>query len=243
MQFRVLGTVEVRVDGVWTGVSAAKQRHLLAVLLLHRQRVVPVSVLIEELWPVQPPATARVLVRNYVMRLRRILGDADGVLIEYRSPGYRLYLPPGMVDSEVFHSALAAGRTALEAGDPDIASVRLDEALHLWRGEPLQDLPAGGMLTIARESLTEARELALDGRIDAQLPRNAVALLPELRTLASRSLREYRWGQLMRALWLSGSRAEALGCYSRARRMLVERHGMEPGPYLRDLHEQMLRAG
>ncbi|NJQ05729.1 AfsR/SARP family transcriptional regulator [Streptomyces lonarensis] len=242
MHFRLLGPVEIRTGERWQPVAATKQRHLLAVLLVNRCRTVPVTVLIEELWPVEPPATARALVRNYVMRLRRLVGDDDGSVIVYRAPGYCLDLPPGRMDAELFRAGLAAGRRALGEGDAATAAVRLREALALWRGNALADLPGEGMVGVARRELAAHREAGDDLLMDARLATEPAAVIPELRMLAADSAREYRWGQLMRALWLSGARAEALGCYGRLRATMAQRYGAEPGPYLRELHDR-IRAG
>ncbi|NJP66005.1 AfsR/SARP family transcriptional regulator [Streptomyces spiramenti] len=242
MHFRLLGPVELRTTDRWHPVAAAKQRHLLALLLLNRCRTVPVPVLIEELWPVDPPATARALVRNYVMRLRRLLGDDGATVITYRAPGYCLELPPGLSDAELFRAGLAAGRRALGEGDAATAVVRLRETLSLWRGTALADLPGEGMVGVARRELAARREAGDDLLIDARLAIEPASLVPELRALAADSPREYRWGQLMRALWLSGAPAEALGCYGRLRATMAQRYGAEPSPYLRELRDR-IRAG
>ncbi|MFX4291529.1 AfsR/SARP family transcriptional regulator [Streptomyces bohaiensis] len=239
MHVRLLGPVEVRTAERWEPITAAKQRHLLALLVVHRSRTVPVPVLIEELWPVDPPATARALVRNYVMRLRRLLGDDDGSVIVYGPPGYRLDLPPGRSDAELFRAGVAAGRRALDEGDAVVAVRHLRAALSLWRAVPLADLPGEGMVGVVRRELEGVRDAGRELLIDARLVTEPAAVVPELRVLAAQSLREYRWGQLMRALWLSGAPAEALGCYGRLRAAMAQRYGAEPGPHLRELRDRI----
>ncbi|UCM88142.1 AfsR/SARP family transcriptional regulator [Streptomyces marincola] len=245
MRFQILGPLRVRCGQRWQPVSAAKQRHLLAVLVVRRDTALPVTELVGELWPNQPPETAPALIRNYVMRLRRLLGDEDGPVIERQSCGYRLIAPPGAADTDAdaFGAALERAGERLEHGEQNAARAQLRGALALWRGEVLADVPATGMLAPVRASLTEAREVARDRLIESELARDAAAVVPELRSLVGDGcLREHRWAQLMRALWLTGRRAEALSCYRQIRSVLREQHGIEPGPELSDLHVRLLRA-
>ena len=137
VEFRILGPLEVIEQERALPLGGAKQRALLAVLLLHRREVVSTDRLIDHLWGERPPATAAKTVQVYISRLRKTLG-ADLVVTHGR--GYVLAAEPDQVDLDRFGELAAEGRRALEEGEPGRASRRLREALALWRGPPLADL-------------------------------------------------------------------------------------------------------
>ncbi|MCW2935500.1 MAG: hypothetical protein JWM19_6462, partial [Actinomycetia bacterium] len=118
MQFRTLGPLEVLTDGTWQPIGAEKWRSLLACLLLRAGEVVSTDALTDELWGDDPPAKAKNLISIYVLRLRRLLGDADGKLLAWRAPGYVLNIADGDLDSAHFGSLVADGQHALADGDP-----------------------------------------------------------------------------------------------------------------------------
>src|SRR3954470_16238131 len=130
-EFRVLGPVEAVVDGNAVPLPAAKPRALLAVLLLSRNRVVPVHELVDELWADEPPETATKALQVYVSQLRKAIG-ADRVLT--RAPGYELRVGDGELDLDRFEELVHEGRELLASGDARAASERLEEALGLWHG-------------------------------------------------------------------------------------------------------------
>ncbi len=170
MRFRVLGPVEVQVDGSWSSISATKWRTMLAVLLLRAGEVVPTEQLIGEVWPEDTPATAVNLISVYVLRLRRLIGDAEGQLLVTRSRGYQLLAGPGDVDAQRFARLAAEGRAALSAGDSPRAADLLGEALGLWQGSrALADVPDSALVSAAASGLEEARVEALELRINADL--------------------------------------------------------------------------
>src|SRR3984885_4846181 len=136
MEFRVLGRLEALDQGQELVLGGARQRAVLAVLLLHRREVVPIERLIDELWGERPPPTATQTVRVYVSRLRKMLGDG---ILETRGRGYRLAVDANQIDADRFDALVAAGRTALEAGDAGRAAELLVAALELWRGPPLEE--------------------------------------------------------------------------------------------------------
>ena len=143
MEFQILGPLEVRHEGTQVALGAAKQRALLAILLVHANELVSSDRLIEELWP-QPPATAANTLQVYVGKLRKALEPertrgAPGELLLTRAPGYMLRVEPDELDSDRFERLLGEGRTAREAKDHATAARRLHEALELWRGPALAD--------------------------------------------------------------------------------------------------------
>jgi DNA-binding SARP family transcriptional activator len=246
MQFRILGPVEVRVDGGWNSISATKWRTVLAVLLLRAGEVVSTDQLISEVWPEDAPATAVNLISVYVLRLRRLIGDPDGQILVTRSRGYQLLATPDDIDAQRFTRLAAEGRAALSAGDGPKAARLLGEAVGLWHGSrALADVPDSEVVSAAASGLGEARIAALELRINADLGCGRHAqVVPELRRLlAEHPLREGLWALLMRALYGSGRLAEALGAYAQAREVIAEELGSDPSAELQQLHEQMLRSG
>ena len=209
MRFRILGPVEVQVDGGWSSISATKWRTMLAVLLLRAGEVVPTEQLIAEVWPEDTPATAVNLISVYVLRLRRLIGDAEGQLLVTRSRGYQLLAGPGDVDAQRFARLAAEGRASLSAGDSPRAAELLGEALGLWHGSrALADIPDSPLISAAASGLEEARVEALELRINADLGcgRQAQVVAELRRLLSEHRLREGLWALLMRALYSSAGR-------------------------------------
>jgi DNA-binding SARP family transcriptional activator len=242
--FRLLGPLEVWNGQEWAQVSAPKWRALLATLLLSPGQPVATGQLIDELWGEHPPAKAGNLVSLYVYRLRRLIGDTGGRVLVTRAPGYQITLPPGGLDAESFARLAAAGRTALAGGDPARAADLLGAALDLWRGPALADVPATDLVAAEADRLEESRVQALELRLEADLGcgRHGEAA-PELRRLlADHPLREGLWGLLMRALSGAGRQAEALETYARAREVIADELGVDPGPGLQQLYQDILNA-
>jgi len=247
MEFRILGPIEVWSEGRQVRLGGVKQRALLAVLLLHRNEVVSVDRLIDELWGERPPATAVKTAQVHVSQLRKALdvrhmsGNADEILVT-RSPGYVLRVRPDELDSDRFERLVEDGRRALREGAAEQATESLLEALSLWRGPALADfaLDAFAQTEIAR--LEAARVSAIEERIDADLATGRhQGLIGELETLIrAHPLRERLRGQLMLALYRSDRQAEALAAYQDARRMLDEELGLEPSESLQRLERAIL---
>ena len=139
MDFRILGPLELRNGSAPIRLAGARQRGLLALLLIHRNEVVSSERLIDALWGESPPPTAAKALQNAVLQVRRALGEHAGALRTERG-GYVLRVEPGELDADRFEPLRAAGRAALDAGDHAAAAKRLREALALWRGPPLADL-------------------------------------------------------------------------------------------------------
>jgi len=232
----------VRIGGVVVPVQKGKQRALLAALLLNAGRAVSLDELAEALWGPDPPPSARVTIQNYVMRLRKALGDTGTSRIGTLPSGYAIQADASELDVARFEDLLSAARAAARAGRWQDAADQARSAVLLWRGDPLADV--GSELLADREvpRLAEMRLQALETRIDADLHLGRHAdVISELRRLVARDpLRERLHAQLMLALYRDGRQAEALATYQHAREVLVEELGAEPGAGLRELHRQML---
>lgn len=240
--FGLLGPLEVAEEGRAVPITAAKQRILLASLVLEANRAVPAGWLIDRMWHTASPQDARATLHSYVMRLRRTLRDAAGTdPIATRPDGYLLECPEQAVDLHRFRSMVrqATSRPAAETAD---TARLLGQALALWRGEPLADVPSEVLHRDIVPALREERLAAMELRIelDLRLGRHA-ELIAELGELTSRHpLRERLWAHRMLALYRCERQAEALDCYRRVAMLLADELGVDPGTELRALHEAML---
>src|SRR6266540_6048169 len=253
MHFRILGPLEVEDGSQRLQLGGHQQRALLALLLLRANEVVPVDEIIEDLWGAEPPASATKSVHALISKLRRILerdgadnanGETgeNGVLFT-RPHGYVLTVADGELDLHRFRSLMEEGRGALAAGRPAEAAARLREALALWRGPPLAEFAYDAFAQVEIARLEEIRLSGIEERIEADLALGLHRdLIPELEALVAKNpLRERLRGQLMLALYRSGRQAQALDAYQRARRVLVEELGIEPGPELQRLEQAILQ--
>ena len=247
MEFRVLGPLELVEDDRPVRVAGARQRALLALLLIRANELVSSDWLIEELWRERPPADAQNALQAAVSRLRRALnGDrrdnGRGVRVVTRAPGYVLEVNPELIDARRFEQMAREGRDALSDGDPRYASAVLQDALALWRGAPFADFVYEPFAQHEIARLEELRLSAVEDRIDADLERGReLEVVPELEDLTARyPFRERLRGQLMLALYRCGRQADALKAYQDTRGALVEELGIEPGAYLRELERAIL---
>jgi DNA-binding SARP family transcriptional activator/Tfp pilus assembly protein PilF len=242
MRFRLLGPVEVWAGGDWHPIGAPKWRSVLAALLIKAGQIVPADELINEVWGDKPPAKATNLISIYVLRLRRLIGDTDGSILVTRAPGYLLRLAPGDTDAGLFETLLREGGRAYAAGDPERAAAQLAEALGLWYGSPLADVPQTTLVETEAQRLAELRLDAAELRIKAELASGSHAqVIPELRRLlADHALRENLWLLLMQALDGAGRHAEALDAYGQARAVIADELGVDPGAELRRFHADLL---
>jgi DNA-binding SARP family transcriptional activator len=242
--FRILGPLEVRAGAEWTGIGARKQRALLTALLLHPRQTVSTERLIDEIWGELAPARAANLVSVYVHHLRRLIGDAEGEVLVTRAPGYQLLLAPGALDAQRFEDLTAAGRRELATGDPEQAAGLLAEALSLWRGRALADVPSSALVSAEAGRLEECRLETLTLRIEASLRcGHATEVVAEVRRLlADHPLREELWALLLRALADAGRPAAALEAYAQARVAIADELGVEPSPELQQLYAGILAA-
>ncbi|WP_405010967.1 BTAD domain-containing putative transcriptional regulator [Kitasatospora sp. NBC_01539] len=243
MEFGILGPLQIRIGAAVQVVPAAKQRVLLAALLVRRGQVVPADQLADAVWGAHPPPSAATTLRNYVMRLRRGLGEA-GERIETHAGGYVVRVAPGEFDADRFTALRALGADALRDGAPDRAVGLFEEALALWRGPALVDVDSDTLRLAEAGRLAEARLDVRESKLDAELRLGRHSgLLGELRALtASHPERERFWVLLMTALYRSGRQSEALTAYQEVHRILGEEIGVEPGAELRTVHRRILRA-
>jgi DNA-binding SARP family transcriptional activator/tetratricopeptide (TPR) repeat protein len=244
MRFRILGPLEIWTGQGWRGIGAPKWRSLLAALLLNPDQAVSADRLIAELWGDAPPESAPNLLSVYVLRLRRLLGDAEGGVLMTRAPGYQLRLGPDDLDARSFEELVLQGRQALAAGDPRRAAMVLTEALRLWRGSALADVPHSVLVAPETRRLEEVRLTARELRAEADLGCGLHAqLVPELRRLvAGQPLREELWSLLIRALDGAGRHAEAVAAYGQAREVIADELGVDPGAELQRLYQDLLAA-
>jgi DNA-binding SARP family transcriptional activator len=230
VELGVLGPLQARKAGAPVVIPGAKPRAVLTMLGLHGGSVVSADTLIELLWGDDPPRTAAKALQTHISSLRRTLGDGF-VLTE----GTGWTLADAQVDASRYKVAARTGRHAAAAGNSTEALASFEEALSLWRGIP--ELPDGRRGSSEKTRWLEAHAALVEDRADALLATGRAAeIVGELEAAISDApLRERRWGQLMLALYRAGRQGEALGAYQRARSLLADQLGVDPGPELRRL--------
>ncbi|MFJ9518262.1 BTAD domain-containing putative transcriptional regulator [Kitasatospora sp. NPDC101801] len=238
-RFGLLGPLQLRCDEREIELSAAKQRALLALLAINVNRPVQVDRIIAELWQADEPESARKTLQGYVWRLRGLLGKGA---VRTTGSAYTLLTEAGSIDAVRFETLAESGRAALRTGDHGQAGRLLRGALELWRGPALVDVPLGPSVFGYVSRLEEARVLAAEGLVDAELALGRHAeVLPGLRGLvAEHPLRERLRAQLMLALLRDGRQAEALAAYGELRDLLIEDQGLDPGRAVTELHRRIL---
>ncbi|MEU1090865.1 BTAD domain-containing putative transcriptional regulator [Streptomyces sp. NPDC005892] len=243
MVFRVLGPLDIEVDGRAVPLQGARQRTLMSMLLLAPDRVVSVDALAEAVWDGSPPATARNQLAICVSALRKTFKKAAGLddVLVTSHPGYMLNTGEHRIDAAEFEQSAALGREAARAGRPQEACAHFQDALAMWRGPALEGVLAGRVEAEAGrlDSLRcDVYEEYAGLRIGLGQHRQ---LLSELRAFIHENpLREQAIAHLMLAQYRSGRRAEALGTYRSGRLRLAEELGIDPGPALQDLYELIL---
>jgi DNA-binding SARP family transcriptional activator len=250
MRFGILGPLQVQGTTGSVPLIGPKRRILLLALLAHANEPVSVDQLIDWLWPDRPPYSAVATIQAHVSTLRRDL-EPDRLrwtpprLLLTRPTGYLIRVGADHLDSLNFEELVATGTQALQQGRAELTSVRLREALALWRGAPLAEaaLAEAAQGEIAR--LEELRLTATMLRVEAELTLGRyLELVPELsRLVVTYPLHERFYGQLMIALAAVGRRADALAVYRRAREALARELGVKPGPALRRIEAKILAEG
>jgi DNA-binding SARP family transcriptional activator len=222
MEFRLLGPVEMWHDGRIVDIGHAKQRCVLAVLLMDAGQVVPTATLLDRVWGHSPPDAALNVLYGYVARLRKALTPAGASLVR-RSGGYLLDVAPERVDVQRFRRLLREA----DASDPDRQLSILDDALALWRGTPC--MGAAGPWVARNELCLRAG-------------RHTEVINELLELVAAYPSDERLVGQLMLAMSRAGRSSAALEQYRLVRQRLRDEHGRDPGAPLREIHQRILSA-
>lgn len=248
---RVLGPASVTLRGKSIMPTAGKPRQLLILLALRCGRVVPVSTLMEEIWGEDVPRSGTTTLQTYVLQVRRLIAAALPAGTHHRAAkevlvtrfnGYQLMATAESFDLREFERLSADGENALDRGDAANAARYLNEALGLWRGSALMDVPTGRVLTMEAIGMEEARMRVHERRIlaDFQLGRHAM-LIPELRMLVEDNpMHENFSALLMVAFQRSGATWRALEVFQNLRKTLVGEFGVEPSGRLQELHRAVL---
>jgi SARP family transcriptional regulator, regulator of embCAB operon len=246
LRFGVLGTLQVSADGTELSLGAAKQRAMLAMLLINRNRPVAVDALLDAAWRQEPPPEARASLHTYVSNLRRLLSKAgvDPATILVRAqPGYRLNVPDPACDIGRFITEQTAGMRAAAEGRFEQASSRLSAALAEWRGPVLDDLRDFEFVEAFAAALGEDKLAAQTARAEAEISCGRThSIIGELESLAAEHpYCEPLWAQLVTAYYLVERQYDALEAFGRLKATLADEMGIDPGPTLRSLHERILR--
>jgi predicted ATPase/DNA-binding SARP family transcriptional activator len=241
LDYAVLGPLNVSGPQGPIELKAPKQRALLAVLLLaFREDSVSPARLVDELWGDDPPPTASKALQVHLSKLRSALGDGQPIVT--LPSGYAARIEPEQLDLARFEALSELARAARREGDLESAGRLWREALALFRGRPLADVPLRGLAATEAGRLAELQVAAIEERIalDLELGEH-VAVAGELPALvAEHPYRERLHAQLMLALYRSGRQAEALDAFRHARRTLVDDLGLEPGRELQQLESAVL---
>lgn len=246
LRFGLLGSLQISLGGTDLPLGAAKQRAVLAVLLINRNRTVAVDSLIDAVWQQDPPPEARASLHAHVSRIRRLIGTAggdDAAILASAQPGYRLSVPETDCDAGRFAIEHKAGIDAAQAGRFEQASRHLSTALAEWRGAVLEDLRDFRFVDPFAAALMENKLEALTARAEAEIAcGRTYSIITELEALvAEHPYREPLWGQLITAYYLAERQYDALDAYARLKSALADDLGIDPGPTLQRLHQRILR--
>jgi DNA-binding SARP family transcriptional activator len=246
LRFGLLGPLQVSADGTDLSLGAAKQRAVLAMLLINRNRPVPIDSLLDAAWRQEPPQEARASLHTYVSNLRRLMSkagvDPAAVLVRAQ-PGYRLNVAGAACDIGRFITEQSAGLRAAAEGRFEHASSHLSAALAEWRGPVLHDLRDFEFVEAFAVALGEDKLAAHTARAEAEIACGRTrSIIGELESLAAEQpYCEPLWAQLITAYYLVERQYDALEAYGRLKKALADELGIDPGPTLRGLHERILR--
>jgi len=246
LRFGLLGPLLMTVAGKPAALGSAKQRAVLAMLLINRNRAVGTESLIDATWDQSPGQAARTSIHVYVSNLRRVLADA-GVdphhVLASAPPGYRLAIADGDCDLDRFITAKTAGMRAAAAGQFEQASGDLSAALNEWRGPTLDDLRNFGFVETFATALMEDYMLVHITRAEAEIAcGRAESVIGELEALAAQHpYREPLWAKLITAYYVAERQSDALEAYRRLKTALADDLGIDPGPTVSALHARILR--
>ncbi|WP_096311672.1 BTAD domain-containing putative transcriptional regulator [Mycolicibacterium sp.] len=240
--FGLLGPLHLTVGGAPVAPGTPKQRAILAMLLINRNRTVSADGLIDAVWQESPAAAVRASLHSYVSNLRRLLGGGQSVLAN-SPPGYRLTVDDGDCDVDRFLAEKTAGLQAAAAGNFGEAGTRLSAALAQWRGPVLDDLRDFAFTEAFAAALTEDRVVVQTAHAEAEIAcGRAVSVIGELEALVGEHpYREPLWVQLITAYYISERQSDALAAHRRLKRLLADDLGIDPGPTVNELNERILR--
>ncbi|MGW5667306.1 AfsR/SARP family transcriptional regulator [Micromonospora sp. NPDC003776] len=243
MRFRLLGPLAVEGPGPWPRLDGRRARALLAFMLLDANSLLRVEQIVDAVWGDSPPRTVRTQVQGQISLIRRWLRGLPDIRIVTHDNGYLLRLNPSDIDVEVFRRLARRGRRLTVTGQPAAAAEEYRAALRLHVGPPLGDIDAP-FVRAAAAGLDEERLGVLDDLIGLDLAAGRhYELIPTLSMLVERHpLHEPLWCHLLVALDRAGRRGEAIGCYHRARRLLAEELGIDPGAELSRTYRSLLGA-
>jgi len=242
MDFSVLGPLEVASGGEQVALAGAKQRAVLAVLLLRAGEVVPMERLVDEVWGDDPPPSAAHSLESYISRLRQLFNGHGPVLVR-RGAGYVLELSGATLDARTFLELQDEASAAVAHENHAQAAALAVEALAVWRGPALADVALASAGRAEAERFEELRLRTYEIRFDAELALGRhEQVVSELQALVGQSpYRERFVAQLMLALYRSGRHAEALETYERTRTALAGDLGLRPSEELQQLSGQIVR--
>ncbi|MFG6192577.1 BTAD domain-containing putative transcriptional regulator [Nonomuraea sp. JJY05] len=239
--FRVLGALEVERDGRTLPIGAGKQRIALATLLLHANQHVSMDRLVDRLWHDDPPLDPRAAIHTHLTRLRSALNEGRGRSgpIETGGGGYLLRAAPESVDLLRFRQLVAGAAVA----DGEAKGLLLRQALGLWRGPMLSDVPSDVLHRDDVPSVLAERAHAQEEWFElAWRSGQGPQIIGELRAaLTGFPLSERLGTRLMLCLYQGGRQAEALQVYETVRKGLRDEFGLEPGPEMRRVQALVLR--
>jgi len=246
LRFGVLGPLQMSANGTDLPLGASKQRAVLAMLLINRNRIVPADTLIDAVWQQRPPPEARGSLHAHISRLRRLVSEAGldpAAVVVGIQPGYRLNVPDEACDLGRFAIEQKAGIQAAAAGRFEEASRHLSAALAEWRGPVLEDLRDFQFVDAFAAALAEDKLVALTVRAEAEIACGRThSIISELEALVVlHPYREPLWAQLITAYYLAERQYDALDAYGRLKTALADDLGIDPGPTLRGLHQRILR--
>jgi DNA-binding SARP family transcriptional activator len=244
--FGVLGALQMTVGGTPVPLGTPKQRAVLAMLVINRNRAVGSEALIDAAWEQWPPAEARASLHAYVSNLRKLFNSAgvDGrTVLAAAPPGYRLSVPDIDCDIGRFGIEKTAGVRAAAVGQFEQASRHLSAALAEWHGQVLEDLREFRFVDAFAAALVEEKVIAHTARAEVEIAcGRGDAVIGELEALITEHpYREPLWGQLITAYYVAERQSDALDAYRRLKTTLAEDLGIDPGPSIRALHARILR--
>ena len=233
-------------DGAPLPLGTPKQRAVLAMLVMGRNRPVSSDSLVTAAWEQFPPPEPKASLHSYISNLRKLVAGAGldpKVVLASAPPGYRLSITDADCDIGRFIARKTAGVQAAAAGEFEQASRHLDKALAEWRGPVLEDLRDFEFVDSLSTALVEDKVVAHTARAEAEIACNrGHGVIGELESLiVDYPYREPLWAQLITAYYLSDRQSDALDAFQRLKNTLADDLGIDPGPNLRTLHEKILR--